>query len=187
MILILVPKANQNNPIWPLIQPARQVDVIFVNDNSADTDEESIGADKDALYNWPNGTEIRHTYLMAKQFGLAKMPFVPDVRHLHAPGPRQSAPPSSAATTRAQTTIVFLPNAPFYATSTGQPVHGQDGLQCLLSRRTCSLTGSESRAQGNAADWALSLACIITHKHVVRAKVSTAHAPSSLKKHCYVA
>jgi lysophospholipase len=42
---------NQNIPFVPLIQPARQVDVIFANDNSADTST-----------NWPNGSSLVQTY-----------------------------------------------------------------------------------------------------------------------------
>lgn len=41
----------QNIPLHPLIQPNRQVDVIFAVDSSADT-----------MYNWPNGTALVATY-----------------------------------------------------------------------------------------------------------------------------
>lgn len=30
-------EAGQNVPVWPLIQPARNIDVLILNDNSADT------------------------------------------------------------------------------------------------------------------------------------------------------
>ncbi|KAJ9662314.1 Lysophospholipase 1 [Neophaeococcomyces mojaviensis] len=42
---------NQNVPFHPLIQPNRHVDVIFANDNSADTST-----------NWPNGSSLVQTY-----------------------------------------------------------------------------------------------------------------------------
>lgn len=42
---------NQNIPLWPLIQPEREVDVIFAVDSSADTN-----------YNWPNGSSLVTTY-----------------------------------------------------------------------------------------------------------------------------
>ncbi|KAK1073129.1 hypothetical protein LTR74_002095 [Friedmanniomyces endolithicus] len=57
-----------DNPIWPFIQPSRSVDVLIINDNSADTPD-----------NFPNGTEIQQTYLNAQAAGLHKMPFIPDV------------------------------------------------------------------------------------------------------------
>ncbi|TID23493.1 Lysophospholipase 2 [Venturia nashicola] len=56
----------QNNPIWPFIQPASRVQVLVVNDNSADTPD-----------NYPNGTEILATYLRARELGLSRMPLIP--------------------------------------------------------------------------------------------------------------
>lgn len=60
----------QNIPLTPLIQPARDVDVILAFDNSADTE-----------YNWPNGTSMVATY--ERQFSPAVanstiFPYVPD-------------------------------------------------------------------------------------------------------------
>jgi len=46
-------EALQNNPIFPLLQPARNVSVILVNDNSNDAG------------GWPNGTEIFTTYVQS--------------------------------------------------------------------------------------------------------------------------
>lgn len=59
----------QNIPLHPLIQPQREVDIIFAYDNSADTDQ-----------SWPNGTSMVATY--ERQFldqgnGTA-FPYVPD-------------------------------------------------------------------------------------------------------------
>ncbi|VVT54599.1 uncharacterized protein SAPINGB_P004156 [Magnusiomyces paraingens] len=60
---------NQNVPFYPLIQPQRELDVIFAYDNSADTD-----------YSWPNGASIQATY--TRQFGTQNngsfFPSVPD-------------------------------------------------------------------------------------------------------------
>ncbi|KAI5952712.1 hypothetical protein KGF54_003579 [Candida jiufengensis] len=61
---------KQNVPFYPLIQPEREVDVIFAFDNSADTQN-----------NWPNGTSMVETYKW--QFtdqGRGKpFPFVPTI------------------------------------------------------------------------------------------------------------
>jgi len=46
----------QNIPFHPLIQPSRQVDVIFAVDSSADT------ASPQPVANWPNGTSLVATY-----------------------------------------------------------------------------------------------------------------------------
>ncbi|KAF5100653.1 hypothetical protein D0Z00_001165 [Geotrichum galactomycetum] len=60
---------NQNVPLYPLQQQARNVDVIFAYDNSADTD-----------HSWPNGNSIGATY--NRQFGTqgnhSIFPAVPD-------------------------------------------------------------------------------------------------------------
>lgn len=60
----------QNVPLYPLIQTARGVDIIFAYDNSADTD-----------LNWPNGTSLVHTY--GRQFSSqgkgTPFPYVPSV------------------------------------------------------------------------------------------------------------
>lgn len=52
-------EALQNNPIWPLLH--REVDVIIVNDNSADTSN-----------NFPNGSEILTTYVQSLSAGLTR-------------------------------------------------------------------------------------------------------------------
>ena len=60
---------GQNVPLWPLTQPARDVDVVFAFDNSADTDG-----------NWPNGTSLIKSF--ERQFLKAGngtiFPYVPD-------------------------------------------------------------------------------------------------------------
>ncbi|EGV63107.1 hypothetical protein CANTEDRAFT_130637 [Yamadazyma tenuis ATCC 10573] len=59
----------QNVPLQPLIQPVREVDVIFAYDNSADTDE-----------SWPNGTSLIYTYKrqFLDQGNGTLFPYVPD-------------------------------------------------------------------------------------------------------------
>lgn len=59
----------QNIPLYPLIQPERNLDVIFAYDNSADTDQ-----------SWPNGTSMIATFerqLLAQGNGTI-FPYVPD-------------------------------------------------------------------------------------------------------------
>ncbi|KAH3663593.1 hypothetical protein OGAPHI_004994 [Ogataea philodendri] len=59
----------QNIPLHPLIQPERQIDIVFAYDNSYDTD----------TY-WPNGTSLVYTY--ERQFSSmanhTAFPYVPD-------------------------------------------------------------------------------------------------------------
>jgi lysophospholipase len=56
----------ENNPEWPLLHPHRPIDVILMNDNSADTQ-----------HNFLNGWESRRTYGQALDAGLERMPFIP--------------------------------------------------------------------------------------------------------------
>lgn len=64
---------GQNVPFYPLIQQARDVDLIIAFDNSADTD-----------FNWPNGTSIIDTYQrqFSDQGKGTPFPYVPDVNTL---------------------------------------------------------------------------------------------------------
>jgi len=59
---------NQDVPIWPFIQPARQgdIDALILTDN-----------DFDAANPWPNGSDIYITYQQAQARGLARMSEVP--------------------------------------------------------------------------------------------------------------
>lgn len=61
----------QNVPLQPLIQPEREVDVIFAYDNSADTEQ-----------SWPNGTSLIYTYQrqFLPQGNGTIFPYVPDAK-----------------------------------------------------------------------------------------------------------
>lgn len=61
---------NQNVPLYPLIQQARKLDIIFAYDNSADTNQ-----------NWPNGSSLVQTYQrqFAPQGKGTPFPYVPTV------------------------------------------------------------------------------------------------------------
>ncbi|KAF4307385.1 diphthamide biosynthesis protein [Botryosphaeria dothidea] len=92
----------QNIPFNPLIQPLRNVDVIFAVDSSADTVS-------DVAPGWPNGTawspRQRH-----------HLPVRPRPEHLHQPRPEQ--PPQLLRLRREQLLqhdplIVYLANAPY--------------------------------------------------------------------------
>ena len=90
-------EALQNNPIFPLLQPARGVDAIIVNDNSADTN------------NFPNGSEILTTYVQSLNAGLTKMPFIPSVDTFMGEG-LNKRPTFFGCNDSSKVTIVYLPN-----------------------------------------------------------------------------
>ena len=90
-------EALQNNPIFPMLQPARGVDVMIVNDNSAD------------LNNFPNGSEILTTYVQSLNAGLTRMPVIPSVETFLAQG-LNKRPTFFGCDDNAKITIVYLPN-----------------------------------------------------------------------------
>ncbi|KAI5357062.1 Putative lysophospholipase, catalytic domain, Acyl transferase/acyl hydrolase/lysophospholipase [Septoria linicola] len=93
--------AGQNVPIWPFIQPARTIDVLIASDNSADTSD-----------NFPNGTEIRQTYINAQAAGLTKMPYIPDVAEFVSKGLNKRA--TFFGCDEPNTTfIIYLPNVAY--------------------------------------------------------------------------
>jgi lysophospholipase len=93
-------EALQNNPIFPLLQPARNVSVILVNDNSNDAG------------GWPNGTEILTTYVQSFNHGLTRMPFIPSVETFISQGLNKRATFFSCNATD-KITIVYLPNSEY--------------------------------------------------------------------------
>ena len=91
-------EAHQNNPLFPLLQPSRAVDVIIVNDNSADTSD-----------NFPDGSEILTTYQQSLSAGLTRMPFIPPVATFLAEG-LNKRPTFFGCNDNSKITIVYLPN-----------------------------------------------------------------------------
>jgi lysophospholipase len=89
--------ARQNNPIFPLLQPSREVDVMVVNDNSADTNS------------FPNGSAILTTYVQSLNAGLAKMPIIPSVETFISQG-LNKRPTFFGCNDNSKITIVYVPN-----------------------------------------------------------------------------
>lgn len=142
--------SDQNNPIWPFIQnAARSIDVIIVNDNSADTGD-----------NFPNGTEIRQTYMNAQAAGLTKMPFIPDVSVFVDEGLNKRATFFGCNETDT-TFIVYLPMVN-YTYPANQPTarlqYSKDATDGMISN--ANLIASQNGDEG----WPLCLACAIKSK-----------------------
>ena len=99
----------QNIPLHPLIQPLRNVDVIFAVDSSADTE-----------YNWPNGTSLVATYERSLNIsGIANgtvFPYIPDQNTFVNLG-LNTRPTffgcDSKNLTGASPLIVYIPNSPY--------------------------------------------------------------------------
>jgi len=99
----------QNIPLHPLIQPARQVDVIFAIDSSADNE-----------FNWPNGTSLVATYQRSlNASGIANgtvFPSIPDQNTFVNLG-LNTHPTffgcNSSNMTAPSPLIVYIPNFPY--------------------------------------------------------------------------
>ena len=100
-------EALQTNPIFPFLQPARNVDVILVNDNDADPGASNY---------FPNGSEILTTYVQSFNHGLTRMPFIPSVETFISEGLNTRATFFGCNDT-SKVTIVYLPNHAYTAAS----------------------------------------------------------------------
>ncbi|MCJ1369459.1 hypothetical protein MMC20_000670 [Loxospora ochrophaea] len=142
-------EAGQNNPIWPLIQPSRTVNVIIVNDNSADTTD-----------NFPNGTEIYQTYLRASQVGLTKMPVIPPVATFVSQG-LNKRPTFFGCNDATKVTIVYLPNVN-YTFPSNEPT---SKLQYSPSETSGMIAnGVEIATKNGDPQWPTCLGCGIMKK-----------------------
>lgn len=151
---------NQNIPLWPLIQPQRQVDVILAVDSSADTE-----------YSWPNGSSLLHTYHRTITNGsytnTLSFPTIPGSETFIALGLNQrpsffgcdarnhsgSGPPPPL--------IVYLPNTPwsYYSNlSTFKLEYKDTEIDGFIDN------GREQIGQGDNSDWNQCLACAILQR-----------------------
>ncbi|KAH8651887.1 lysophospholipase [Tricladium varicosporioides] len=142
-------QALQNNPIFPFLQPARNVSVILVNDNSADTSD-----------NWPNGTEILTTYVQSFNHGLSLMPFIPPVAKFLSLGLNKRAT-FFGCDDSSKITIVYLPNNNYtFAsdTATSKLVYSEDDTEAMIAN------GVEIATQGGDSSWGTCLGCAVMMK-----------------------
>ena len=142
-------EALQNIPIWPFIQPERNVDVLIANDNSADTTD-----------NFPNGTEILQTYLNAQAAGLSKMPFIPDVSKFVSDGLNKRATFFGCNETGTMF-IVYLPNVN-YTYPSNQPT---TKIEYTIPETDAMIAnGVQIATQNGGEGWPFCLACAIKNK-----------------------
>lgn len=89
---------GENIPLWPLIQPERHVDVILVNDNSADTHD-----------GYPDGTSLYNTWVRSQESGLQTMPAIPIPATMEMAGLNRR-PTFFGCHNLSAITIIYLPN-----------------------------------------------------------------------------
>ena len=154
----------QNIPLHPLIQPNRNVDVIFAVDSSADTDNY-----------WPNGTSLVATYernLNSSGIGNGtSFPSIPDTNSFVNLG-LNSRPTffgcNSSNTSSITPLVVYLPNSPYVFhsnISTFTPSYSTKTRNAIVQN------GYEVATMGNAtadAQWPVCVGCAILSRSLER-------------------
>lgn len=182
---------GQNIPLHPLIQPVRNVDVIFAMDNSADT----VRSDGE-LSNWPNGTAIIATYsrhLNATMSNGTLFPAIPDVNTFIALGlnnrPTFFGCNGSNITTdadRVPPLIVYIPNAPY---SFNSNVSTTDLAYTQRERDLMIENGYNIATQGNGtvdSTWHACVGCAIIHRQLERTGAAqTAQCQECFQDYCW--
>ena len=100
-------QSHQNIPIWPFIQPERQVNVLIVSDNSGEVNK------------FPIGKSLFHTYQASKAAGLTKMPVIPSETEIQLKG-LNKGPKFFGCKGKDTMTIIWLPNSK-YSFASNQP------------------------------------------------------------------
>jgi len=140
-------ESGQVNPIFPFLQPARNISVILVNDNDGDTAE---------IY--PNGAELYYTYIAASAAGLTRMPFVPSPDVFVAQNITER-PVFFGCGDSSTATVVWIPNAPLTAAGgaieTAQMVINETQTESMVAN------GLAVGSQNDSEEWATCLACAI--------------------------
>jgi lysophospholipase len=159
-------EALQNNPIWPFLHRS-SVDVLIVNDNSADTSasypNESTSAsypDESTSANYPNGTELITTYVQAVSAGLTRMPVNPSVDTFISQG-LNVRPTFFGCNAKGKMTIVYLPNTN-YTYNSGQSTAKLEYTEA--ETRAMIGNGVQIGSFGGSATWAGCLGCGIMAK-----------------------
>lgn len=159
----------QNIPLHPVIQPARNVDVIFAVDSSADT-----------TFNWPNGTALVATYERSQSDvsisnGTA-FPAIPDVNTMVNLG--LNTRPTFFGCNSSNITgdyvaplIVYIPHSPyafFSNVSTFSPQEFNDTFRNAIIEN-----GYDVATMGNSsanADWPTCAGCAIISRSLERTR-----------------
>lgn len=157
---------GQNIPFFPLIQPIRNVDIIFAVDSSSDTSN-----------SWPNGTALVSTFERS-QGGIANgtgFPYIPDVNTMINLGlnnrPTFFGCNSSNGTLGNMTPlVVYLPNSPYstYSNLSIEQLTTND-----TQRDAMILNGYNIATMGNStvdSTWPVCVACAVLSRSLERTK-----------------
>ena len=154
----------QNIPLHPLIQPIRNVDVIFAVDSSADT-----------TYHWPNGTSLVATYERGRDpSGIANgtiFPSIPDQNTFVNLG-LNSRPTFFGCDEKnlsaTSPLLVYMPNTPyvyFSNVSTFTPSYNNSERDAIVQNGYQVATMGNGTADGG---WGVCVACAVLKRSLVR-------------------
>jgi lysophospholipase len=139
----------QKNTIFPMLQPSRSIDVLLVNNNSANTTNK-----------FPNGSEILRTYQQSFSQNLERMPFIPSVSTFVSQGPNKRAT-FFGCNDQSKITIVYLPNVG-YVYENNQPtsklLYSKGETRAMISN------GMSIAGQGRDPGWPTCLGCAVMMK-----------------------
>lgn len=136
--------SGQNIPLWPIIQPEREIDVIIVNDNSANTHD-----------GYPDGTSLYNTWVQSQDAGLKTMPPVPIPATMELLGLNRK-PTFFGCQNLHAITIIYLPNRKYVFPSNISSFHlnysREDVFNMIANGNMVATNGKDKR-------WPYCLAC----------------------------
>ena len=154
----------QNIPLYPLIQPQREVDVIFAIDSSADTEDVDT-------HNWPNGASLVNTYRRSTNLTIENgtaFPSIPGIKTFVNLGFNNrptffgcNASNITADQNGIAPLIVYVPNSPYiYQTNitTFTPSYNNTERNAIIEN------GYDIATMGNGtldAQWPTCMACAV--------------------------
>lgn len=173
----------QNIPFYPLIQPARAVDVIFAIDSSADN-----------VYSWPNGTSLVATFERSQQpiANGTGFPYVPDVNTIVNLGLNTrptffGCDPTNVTHSGTEVPlVVYLPNSPYvtYSNISTFQLSTND-----TQRDAIILNGYDVATMANGtrdSTWPTCIACAVLSRSMYRTGTQVPSACTAcFKKFCW--
>lgn len=153
--------ANQNNPLWSLIQPVRNASLILTVDNSADIASGMPNS------NFPNGSELLVTYQQTIRAGLP-FPVIPPVSVFLSKNLTR-VPTLFGCDNSSVPTILYLANAQHGAfpanQSTGTLTYKTNETDAMILNGFRGMTQSTALSNTTAsAAWAKCLGCFVIYE-----------------------
>jgi lysophospholipase len=161
--------SHQNIPFWPLIQPPRNVDVIFANDNSADTN------------NFPDGSSIITTYMQAMRAGLP-FPVIPNNNTFLSQN-LNIRPAFFGCNQTNVPLVIYLPNTNI---SFPSGVDTFQGTYTPTETNALIQNGLNVATRSNSTQWARCVACAIARRRAGLYTITTsAECLSCFNQYCF--